>query len=329
MKNKPIVFLFSGQGSQYYTMGMDLYASNILFRRHMDSLDKIARDVIGHSPLQLIDVENKQLYEPFTDVPSSSVAIYLIERALTRCLIDYEIEASIHVASSMGIYAAATAAGCMDEAEALNIVFEQGKIFRDTCEPGKMIAVLADPALFQHIPGLQDISDLAGINFDNAFVISATSSNLPALNQLLKSFNLTYQEIQAERPFHSRWILPAKQKLDLLSSQLSDKQPRIPLICCSSQNPIESFNSSSIWNAVRQPIMFRDTILQLEKTGPHCYIDVGPSATMATLLKYALPANSASESHVILSPLKQSSTKLHQLLRAANKAHHANQYHNI
>ena len=316
MKNKPIVFLFSGQGSQYYNMGMDLYESNTQVRRHFDALDEIARDIIGHSILKLIGDERKKPSDPFTDVPTSSVAIYLVERALTRFLVDYGIEPSICVGSSMGMYASFTAAGCLDEEEALGFVFEQGKAFMETCDPGSMISILGDPALHESVPELQRTADLAGINFDNAFVIAAQASDLPALFGLLKSLKLTYQEMPVARPFHSRWIAPAKERLDALSAPFSGRRPKIPVACCTKQDFVESLEASSVWSAVRHPIMFRDTIIRLEKSGPYRYVDVGPSGTMITMLKYVLPPGSESECHLILSPFGPSTKRLTNLLSA-------------
>lgn len=319
MKNKPIVFLFSGQGSQYYNMGMDLYESNTQARRHFDALDEIARDIIGHSILEMIGDERKKPSDPFTDVPTSSVAIYLVERALTRCLVDYGIEPGICVGSSMGMYASLTAAGCLDEEEALGFVFEQGEAFMQMCNPGSMIAIFGDPALHERVPELQRAADLAGINFDNAFVIAALASDLPALRGLLKSLKLTYQEIPVARPFHSRWIAPAKKRLDALSAPFCGRRPKIPVVCCAKQDFVECLEASSVWSAVRNPIMFRDTIMQLEKSGPHRYVDVGPSGTMATMLKYVLPPGGESECHSILSPFGQSAKRLTTLLSALCK----------
>jgi acyl transferase domain-containing protein len=51
MKSKPIVFMFSGQGSQYYHMGKELFLKDPLFREWMQNLDALAYEMIGQSVL--------------------------------------------------------------------------------------------------------------------------------------------------------------------------------------------------------------------------------------------------------------------------------------
>jgi acyl transferase domain-containing protein len=318
--DRPIVFLFSGQGSQYYQMGMDLYESDMRFRHHVETLDVMARDVLGYSVLNLIGDSRRKPSEPFIDVPTSSVAIYVVERALTRCLSDHGLEPAICVASSMGLYASLTAAGCLDEEVALKFVFAQGRAFTETCEPGGMISILGDPALHQSVPELQRTTDLAGINFNDAFVVSAPANDLPALRELLKSRKLAYQDLPVARAFHSRWIAPAKDRIDVLAAPLSGRRLRIPLACCTKRDFVEQLEPATVWNALRSPIMFRDTILRLEASGPCHYVDVGPSGTMATMLKYVLPAGGGSTSHSILSPFGQGGKRLSALLTALREA---------
>ena len=49
----PVVFLFSGQGSQYPNMGADLYASEPVFR---DCLDRCAEQFRPHLGLDLREI---------------------------------------------------------------------------------------------------------------------------------------------------------------------------------------------------------------------------------------------------------------------------------
>ena len=50
-----------------------------------------------------------------------------------------------------------------------------------------------------------------------------------------------------------------------------------------------------------KPIQFEAAILGLEREGPWTYVDLGPSGTLATFLKYLLPKTTHSRTHHVLS----------------------------
>ena len=57
----PVVFMFSGQGSQYYQMGKELFEHNQVFNTWMQKLDAIVKRFTSKSILELIyDKENKK-----------------------------------------------------------------------------------------------------------------------------------------------------------------------------------------------------------------------------------------------------------------------------
>jgi hypothetical protein len=53
---------------------------------------------------------------------------------------------------------------------------------------------------------------------------------------------------------------------------------------------------------VRLPIFFEQTIAELERAGPHEYIDLGPSGTLSTFVKYNLAPASRSSFHAVVTP---------------------------
>ena len=68
------------------------------------------------------------------------------------------------------------------------------------------------------------------------------------------------------------------------------------------------------WHAVSKPSDFGKIVSRLEKDyGPCLYIDMGPSGTMATFIKYNLPQDSGSVSIPLLSPFKGVEKRLEEL----------------
>ena len=71
------------------------------------------------------------------------------------------------------------------------------------------------------------------------------------------------------------------------------------------------------WNVLRRPVHFRETIERIDReAGPCQYIDVGPSGTLATFVKYILGPSSKSRVWSVLDPFGKNSSALERVLRA-------------
>ena len=76
----------------------------------------------------------------------------------------------------------------------------------------------------------------------------------------------------------------------------------MPIVCCEQADVVSELSPAYFWDVVRRPIRFRDTALHLERQRPRRYVDAGPAGTLATFMKYAMPAGSSSTVQAILTP---------------------------
>lgn len=86
--NEPLVFMFSGQGSQYYHMGKELFKENIVFRQSMHEMDAMAARRIGTSIVEEIYHPAKRVSDPFDSILFSHPAIFMVEYSLYKVLED-------------------------------------------------------------------------------------------------------------------------------------------------------------------------------------------------------------------------------------------------
>jgi len=296
-----VVFMFSGQGSQYFQMGKELFEKNDTFRRWMVRLDEIARRCSGQSVIDTLYSDAHRKSDPFDRTLSTHPAIFMMEYSLAQTLMERGVRPDVVLGASLGSFAAAAVAGFLDVEDALSAVIRQATAFEEWCEPGGMIAILADPALFAE-EFFRCRSELAAINFSSHFVVTAKRPDLAMIEAELKSRTIAYQRLPVSFAFHSKWIDEAKAPFVSSMRSVARKQNRLPLVCCDQTATVAELSDDYLWNVVRRPIRLLETIARLEREGARRYIDSGPAGTLATFLKYGLPAATTSTVQSILTP---------------------------
>lgn len=310
----PVVFMFSGQGSHYYRMGSRLFAEDPVFRSTMNRLDELATRALGASVVRTVYDPARNKADLFDDTRFTSPAIFMLELALAHTLIARGLRPDILLGVSLGTFAALAVSGCFEPERVLEAIIAQAHTFHEHCPAGSMLAIMHDPKLYDGTPLLRDNADLAGVNFHSHFVISATTVALSEIEAFLRARQISFQRLAVSRPFHSRWIDQARQSSLRLFASLNPTPLRMPIVCCAQAQILQSVESDALWRVAREPIRFERTVAFLEARGPSRYVDVGPSSTLATLLKYALPPTSTSRAVGIISPFSDEGFALERVI---------------
>lgn len=293
-------------------MGRMLYETEPNFRRHLDHLNKIYRELTSRSlPDELYGT--RKAFEPCDELLVSHPAIVMIETALAKTLIADSIVPDFTLGYSLGGFAAAAISDMISAEQALTLAVRQAEAIEAHSHAGAMWALLADRAIYTQ-SSLCNYAVIAADNFNGNFVIAAPELNRAAIQRLIKANSISAHLLPVKFAFHSEWIDDAKQTFlqePMRAFNGAGRAAPIPLWCCDGGMPLNSLPPDFFWSLVRRPVSFSQTIRQLEqRPEPLLYLDVGPSGSLATVLKYLLPASSTSVVMSVLSPLGNDANNL-------------------
>ncbi|MEC2110530.1 acyltransferase domain-containing protein [Bacillus stercoris] len=303
--NEPLVFMFSGQGSQYYHMGKELFKENAVFRQSMLEMDAIAARRIGTSIVEEIYHQDKRVSDPFDRILFSHPAIFMVEYSLYKVLEDRGIYPDYVLGSSLGEFASAAVSGLSNAEDILDCILEQAIVIQNSCDKGKMLAILDKPQLLKDYPQLFRNSELISINYDSHFVISGEENHIKQIMEALKEKQILCQLLPVSYAFHSSLIDPAESAYEEFLRSKSFKKPFIPIVSSLTGSCLHVIDKHFFWNAVRKPMMFREAIRYLESKHTCKFIDLGPSGTLAAFVKQLIPGDSADRCCSIITPFHQ------------------------
>jgi acyl transferase domain-containing protein len=197
---------------------------------------------------------------------------------------------------------------------ALEAVLTQALTIKQHCPPGGMLAIMASVEFFSQHPEIFDGCEMAGINYDEHFVISGTHGVLERIKVTLQNLGVLYMSLPVDYGFHSTLIEPAAQSYLHYLSKLPVKEPMIPMVSCHTGEKITSLNRDHFWQATRKPMRFSATLQWFERHISEgrgvIYIDLGPGGSLANFIKRGLEANSTSIFQSVITPFNQEIARL-------------------
>lgn len=288
-----IVFLFSGQGSQYFQMGRQLYEAHNRFRLWMDLCDELAEPLLG---VKLKDViyGADQKDKAFDRLRYSNPALIAIEYALAKVLMESGCKPHALLGYSLGELTAAAISNVISLSDTIRLSIDYADIMEKASPRGSILAVLDTPLIIERHPDWFSGCYFAGSNFDNHFVVSGLAEDIQRLHLQLKTNDIVAQILPVNYAFHSPIMDELMHEFLAAMSSVHMREPKISLWSACTGSVVTKLDEMHFWRVVRDPIQFSAAVRQLSSTGDYVFIDVGPSGTLATFVKYLLPHPSGS-----------------------------------
>lgn len=316
-----LVFMFSGQGSQYFHMGAKLFESEPLFRDVLSYAEEFTRTHFNVSWLSELYHPKNNKSDKFNKTLLTHPAIFIVEYALAHLLMDkYQLIPEYVLGTSLGEVTAAVVAGHITFEQGLHVVMCQALAIQESCPEGSMLAILNNKELYKNNLFLAENSEIAAINFDEHFIISGSLANINECENNLKNQNITTFLLPVSHGFHSKFIEMAQEKFINQIKSMEIKPGKYKMVSCIYGSEISLSNYRYFWELVREPILFQQAFKELESKDNFIYLDLGPFGTLATFVKYNLNPQSSSRFYPCLSPYSDDLILIKNVLDGVNKA---------
>ena len=308
--NPPVVFMFSGQGSQYVNMARELYDNEAFFRREINRCCKILQPQLNLDLRTIIyprPQDEAQAAKRLNQTALTQPALFVIEYALAKLWMHWGVEPTAMVGHSIGEYVAACLAGVFSLEDALKVVAARGALMQKM-PAGAMLSVQLNENAIQ--PYLSDNVSIGALNSEGVTVISGAFEAIEQVEISLKAKNVPFRRLHTSHAFHSKMMDPILDEFEDVIKSVKLNTPQLPYLSNTSGSWIsveQATDSSYYAKHLRNGVRFMDNIGELLKEQENILLEVGPGTALATLARRH-PANTLGRS--ILSSVRHPHDKI-------------------
>ncbi len=299
----PVIFMFSGQGSQYVNMGLELYQEESSFRQEIDKCIGILEPIIGCSIKNILYPmgDLKEAKEKIDSVVYSGPTKFVFEYALAKLLMKWGILPQAMIGHSFGEYLVACLSGVFSLEDALSLVVLRGRLM-DGLPAGTMMGVpLAEKELK---PLLGKEISLAAVNAPSLSIVSGPLEEMKVLEKKLNKRGVECLTINFPRASHSHMTESILAEFEEYIKQKTLSPPRIPYISNLTGTwitPDEATDPAYYSRHLRNTVRFFEGLGELLKMRKAIFVQVGPDKGLGL---YVAQHPKKGNEHLILNLVK-------------------------
>ena len=284
----PVAFLFSGQGSQYCNMGVELYQTEPVFRKWIDTCADLARPHLGYDFREILypsPEKAAKAAEQIMPTWNAQPIIFAVEYALAQLWISWGVKPAKLIGHSLGEYTAACVSGVFTPSDAIALVCARGNLMRKVAE-GAMLAVsLSETDALRHV---KDGLSLAAVNGAEQCVISGPTAKILALKEQLKGEGIASHRLETSHAFHSSLVDPVLPAFTELMRSRQLRAPQIPIVSNVTGTWLTAREATdpAYWTRhFRETVRFHAGLGELQTGGENFLLEMGPGETLSMLAR--------------------------------------------
>jgi acyl transferase domain-containing protein/acyl carrier protein len=281
---RPVIFMFSGQGSQHPGMAQGLYQTQPVFRQQMDFCNDFLSRELGCDLRTVLASQNGDS-KVLNQTRIAQPALFAIEYSLARMWMSWGVLPDAMIGHSIGEYVAACLAGVFSLEDALRVVSARGRLMQQM-PAGGMLAVslpLAEACKF-----VDDRICLAAVNAPSFCTLSGASPDIATLQKRLESRGIDCRTLHTSHAFHSSMMDGALDPFFELLKTVKLSSPSFPFISNLTgtwMTPDQATDPSYWVDHLRRTVHFAEGINELATSPGRLFLEVGPGQTLSTFAK--------------------------------------------
>jgi len=286
--DRPVVFLFTGQGSQYPNMGCGLYEAEPTYRAEVDRCCELLRPHLGLDLRELLFPpagKEEEAAERLRQTAMAQPALFVVELALATLWMQWGVRPQAMIGHSLGEYVAACLAGVFTLRDALALVAVRGRLMQ-SLPPGAMLAVPLPET--EVLPLLDEGLSLAAVNRPSLCVVAGPSPAVERLRVELAARGIEGRSLHTSHAFHSSMMDPILKPFGERMADVRLSPPRLPYLSNLTGTWIrpEEATDPAYWaEHIRCPVRFSDGLAELLKEPGRVLLEVGPGNVLTTLAR--------------------------------------------
>ncbi|KAJ3856279.1 polyketide beta-ketoacyl-synthase [Lentinula lateritia] len=293
-----VVFVFSGQSSQYPGMGQVFYSTSPLFKHHVDECHAILVSLGFHGVLSIFTGNEGGLSDS-EKIEAYQAAIFTLEYALGKLWMFWGIVPTAVIGHSLGEYTALVFAGVLTLRGALTLVAHRVRLMSRKCDLDStgMLAINLSPDLVKHLLGTSENVFPLTISCYNGPNDCVVSGPLEALEDFKSFLDATKgcrsKMLAVPYAYHSDSMVTISLELTSIAQGIEIRAPNIPVASNVDGNvvlPGEEgiFRPDYFARHCSQPVQFDGAVRALTDAfnlSGDVWLEIGPHPTCLPMLK--------------------------------------------
>jgi [acyl-carrier-protein] S-malonyltransferase len=279
---RPVVLMFSGQGSQQPNMAAGLYRRDPVFTAGMDAVF----DLLGAQGDRL----REEWLAPQVDVDLDHVTraqplLFAVDYALGRMVLSWGVRPVAYLGHSIGEVAAATLAGVFSLADSVRLLRDRVERLTHT-PPGGMVVVSAGEDEVR--PFLTGEVVLGAVNGVRQTMIAGPDPALAGVEAALTQAGFVSRRAKANSAFHSPAVGDACAACLPDYDMVRLNPPAVPVYSAYTAAVMrdEEATDPGFWTMqVARPVVFWPAVEALLAEGDVLMLDLGPGQSLASLVR--------------------------------------------